>query len=81
MELSFNPLWDERGQFRRDCTVYTALKWLTTFGDYSFGDQVSVNGVVYTVGNLLYQSDYSSIAQSTISSVCDGYSKHLIFNT
>ena len=29
MDLSRNPLWDERGEFRRGCTVGEALSWLT----------------------------------------------------
>lgn len=81
MELSFNPLWDERGQLRRGCTIHSALSWLTTYGNYSMGDSVNINGELYTVGNLLYQERYSKIAEMQISNVRDGYSRHLGFIT
>ena len=37
MDLSRNPLWDERGEFRRGCTVGEALSWLTPSGFTKLG--------------------------------------------
>ncbi len=54
MELNYDPLWDERGELRRGCTVREALDWLTSSGSHSAGESCCVNGVAYKIGRLLY---------------------------
>ena len=80
MELGYDPLWDERGELRRGCTVREALSWLTKFGSHSVGESVWINGVNYTVGRLLYGPDQPPVADQTISRICDGYYRHLTFS-
>ena len=41
MNITFDPLWDERGELRRGCTVGEALTWLTNCGSHSAGETVS----------------------------------------
>ena len=80
MELSYDPLWDERGELRRGCTVREALAWLTKFGGHTAGETVSVNGVIYKAGHLLYGPNRPDIADRPISRVCDGYYRQLNFH-
>ena len=63
MELSYDPLWDESGELRRGCTVREALAWLTQFGGHTAGETVSVNGVIYKAGHLLYGPNRPDIAE------------------
>ena len=80
MELSYDPLWDESGELRRGCTVREALAWLTQFGGHTAGETVSVNGVIYKAGHLLYGPNRPDIADRPISRVCDGYYRQLNFH-
>ena len=80
MELNYDPLWDERGELRRGCTIREALAWLTEFGSHSAGEIVFVNGVGYKVGALLYGPDRPAVADKTISRVYDGYYRQLNFS-
>lgn len=73
MDRFFDPLWDERGELRRGCTVGQALAWLTECGSHSAGETVYINGETYKIGRLLYGPDRPAIADKTISRVCDGY--------
>lgn len=73
MDLSRNPLWDERGEFRRGCTVGEALSWLTASGSHSAGESVYINGELYKIGRLLYGPDRHAVADKPIARVCDGY--------
>ncbi len=79
MEHFYDPLWDERGELRRNCTVGQALAWLTECGSHSAGETVCVNGETYKIGRLLYGPDRPSIADRTITQVCDGYYRSLTF--
>ena len=80
MELNYDPLWDERGELRRGCTIREALAWLTEFGNHTVGENVCINGVSYKVGQLLYGPNRPAIADKPISRVCDGYYRHLNFS-
>ncbi len=80
MELSYDPLWDERGELRRGCTVREALMWLTKFGAHSAGESVWINGVGYTIGRLIYGPERPAVADKPISRVYDGYYRHLSFS-
>lgn len=80
MDLGYDPLWDERGELRRGCTVREALAWLTKFGSHTVGEDVCINGVNYKVGRLLYGPNRPEIADKPISHVCDGYYRQLNFN-
>ena len=80
MEWNCNPMWDEDGELRRDCTVREALAWLTKCGGRSVGESVCVNGVDYTVGRLLYGPNRPEIADRPISRICDGYYRQLNFS-
>lgn len=80
MELNYDPLWDERGELRRDCTVRQALAWLTKHGSHSAGESVCINGVSYKLGCLLYGPNRPEIADKPISRVYDGYYRQLNFN-
>ncbi len=80
MELNYDPLWDERGELRRDCTVREALAWLTKHGSHSVGESVCINGVSYKLGCLLYGPNRPEIADKPISRVYDGYYRQLNFN-
>ena len=53
MNITFDPLWDERGELRRGCTVGEALTWLTNCGSHSAGETVYINGELYKIGRLL----------------------------
>lgn len=79
MDLSCNPLWDERGEFRRGCTVGEALTWLTNCGSHSAGETVYINGELYKIGRLLYGPDRPAVADKPIARVCDGYYHRLTF--
>ena len=79
MNIDYDPLWDERGELRRGCTVSEALTWLTKCGSHSAGETVSINGELYKIGRLLYGPDRPAIADKSISQVCDGYYRHLTF--
>lgn len=79
MDLNNNPLWDERGELRRGCTVGEALIWLTQCGSHSTGESVSINGELYKIGRLLYGPGRPSVADKPISGVCDGYYHRLTF--
>lgn len=80
MELNYDPLWDESGELRRDCTVREALAWLTKFGSHSAGENVCVNGVSYKLGRLLYGPDRPAVSDKPISRICDGYYHQLNFS-
>ena len=80
MDLSRNPLWDERGEFRRGCTVGEALSWLTASGSHSAGENVCVNGVSYKLGSLLYGPNRPAVADKPISRIYDGYYRQLNFS-
>ncbi len=80
MELIDDPLWDERGELRRGCTVREALAWMTRFGSHSAGECCCVNGVAYKIGRLLYGPDRPAAADKPISRVCDGYYRQLNFS-
>lgn len=79
MNIDYDPLWDERGELRRGCTVREALAWLTGCGSHSAGETVFINGVPYIIGRLLYGPDRPAIADKSISQVCDGYYRRLTF--
>ena len=79
MDLSRNPLWYERGEFRRGCTVGEALSWLTASGSHSAGESVYINGELYKIGRLLYDPDRPAVADKPIARVCDGYYHRLTF--
>lgn len=79
MNMNCDPLWDERGELRRGCTVGEALTWLTKCGSHSAGESVSINGELYKIGRLLYGPDRPAVAEKTISGVCDGYYQRLMF--
>lgn len=79
MEL-YSPLWDERGELRRGCTVREALAWLTKSSGHSAGENVWVNGVSYKVGRLLYGPNRPEVADKPISRICDGYYRQLNFS-
>lgn len=66
MDLSRNPLWDERGEFRRGCTVGEALSWLTASGSHSAGESVYIDGVVYKIGRLIYGPDRPAVADNPL---------------
>lgn len=80
MEWNYDPLWDERGELRRGCTVREALDWLTKFGCHTAGENVCINGVNYKLGHLLYGPNRPEIADKPISRVCDGYYRQLTFS-
>ncbi len=80
MELIDDPLWDERGELRRGCTVREALTWMTKFGGHTAGECCCVNGVVYKIGRLLYGPDRPAAADKPISRVYDGYYRQLNFS-
>ena len=80
MELNYDPLWDERGELRRGCTVREALAWLTKHGSHSAGESVYINGVSYKLGRLLYGPNRPEIADKPISRIYDGYYRQLIFS-
>jgi len=80
MGLTRDPLWDERGELRRNCTVREALDWLTRHGSHSAGESVCINGVSYKLGRLLYGPNRPEIADKPISRVCDGYYRQLNFS-
>ena len=80
MELGYDPLWDERGELRRGCTVREALAWLTKFGGHTAGESVCINGVRYKIGRLLYGPERPAVADKPISWVCDGYHRPLNFS-
>ena len=80
MEVNYDPLWDERGELRRGCTVREALDWLTRHGSHSAGESVYINGVSYKMGRLLYGPDRPEIADKPISRVYDGNYRQLNFN-
>lgn len=80
MELIDDPLWDERGELRRGCTVREALAWMTRFGSHSVGESCCVNGVAYKIGRLLYGPDRPAVADKPISRVYDGYYRQLNFS-
>ena len=80
MNMNYDPLWDERGELRRGCTVGQALAWLTKCGSHSAGETVYINGETYKIGRLLYGPDRPAVADKTISRVCDGYYHRLTFN-
>ncbi len=80
MELGYDPIWDERGELRRGCTVREALAWMTKFGDHTAGEFVFVNGVAYKIGRLLYGPERPAVADKTISRVYDGYYRQLNFS-
>ena len=79
MNIDYDPLWDERGELRRGCTVSEALTWLTKCGSHSAGETVSINGELYKIGRLIYGPDRPAIAAKSISQVCDGYYQQLTF--
>ena len=79
MDRFFDPLWDERGELRRGCTVGQALTWLTKGGSHSAGETVYINGELYKIGQLLYGPNRPAVADKTISRVCDGYYRRLTF--
>ena len=79
MNVNYDPIWDERGELRRGCTVSEALTWLTKCGSHSAGETVSINGELYKIGRLLYGPDRPAIADKAISQVCDGYYRRLTF--
>lgn len=79
MDINYDPLWDERGELRRGCTVRDALSWLTECGSHSAGETVYINGELYKIGRLLYGPDRPAIADKPISGVCDGYYRCLTF--
>ena len=79
MNMNYDPLWNERGELRRGCTVGEALTWLTKCGSHSAGESVSINGELYKIGRLLYGTDRPAVAEKTISGVCDGYYQRLMF--
>ncbi len=79
MGLNDDPLWDERGELRRGCTVREALDWMTKFGGHSAGEFCRVNGVAYKIGRLLYGPDRPAVADRPIFRVCDGYYHQLNF--
>ena len=79
MDRFFDPLWDERGELRRGCTVGQALTWLTKCGSHSAGETVYINGELYKIGQLLYGPNRPAVADKTISRVCDGYYRRLTF--
>lgn len=80
MDRFFDPLWDERGELRRGCTVGQALTCLTECGSHSAGESVYINGEIYKIGQLLYGPERPAIADKTISRVCDGYYHRLTFS-
>ena len=80
MEVNYDPLWDERGELRRGCTVREALDWLTRHGSHSAGESVYINGVSYKLGRLLYGPDRPEIADKPISRGYDGDYRQLNFN-
>lgn len=80
MEPNYDPLWDERGELRRGCTVREALAWLTKHGSHSAGESVYINGVSYKLGRLLYGPNRPEIVDKPISRVYDGYYRQLNFN-
>lgn len=80
MDRFFDPLWDERGELRRGCTVGEALTWLTECGSHSAGETVYINGKTYKIGRLLYGPDRPAVADKAISRVCDGYYRRLTFS-
>ena len=80
MEVNYDPLWDERGELRRGCTVREALDWLTRHGSHSAGESVYINGVSYKLGRLLYGPDRPEIADKPISRFYDVYYRQLNFN-
>ena len=80
MEPNYDPLWDERGELRRGCTVREALSWLTKHGSHSAGENVYINGVSYKLGRLLYGPNRPEIADKPISRVYDGYYRQLNFS-
>lgn len=80
MNLNYDPLWDERGELRRGCTVSDALAWLIQFGGHSAGESVCINGVPYKAGRLLYGPERPAVADKPIARVCDGYYRQLNFS-
>ena len=58
MEVNYDPLWDERGELRRGCTVREALDWLTRHGSHSAGESVYINGAssMHQIGQKLRTS-------------------------
>ncbi|MCI9121322.1 MAG: hypothetical protein HFG00_07350 [Oscillibacter sp.] len=74
------PLWDERGELRRGCTVREALTWMTCFGGRTAGELVCINGVGYKIGKLLYGPERPAVADQPIARVCDGYYRQLNFS-
>ena len=79
MDRFFDPLWDERGELRRGCTVGQALTWLTKCVSHSAGETVYINRELYKIGQLLYGPNRPAVADKTISRVCDGYYRRLTF--
>lgn len=79
MNITFDPLWDERGELRRGCTVGEALTWLTNCGSHSAGETVYINGELYKIGRLLYGPDRPAVADKPIARVCDSYYHRLTF--
>ncbi|MCI9332059.1 MAG: hypothetical protein HFG05_07795 [Oscillibacter sp.] len=80
MELGYDPLWDEQGRLRRNCTVSEALAWMTAFGGHNAGESVCINGVGYKIGRLLYGPERPAVADKPISRVYDGYYRQLNFS-
>ena len=75
MESNYDPIWDERGELRRGCTVREALAWLTNHGSHSAGESVYINGVGYRLG-----PNRPEIADKPISRIYDGYYRQLNFS-
>ena len=80
MNITFDPLWDERGELRRGCTVGEALTWLTNCGSHSAGETVYINGELYKIGRLLYGPDRPAVADKPIARIYDGYYHQLNFS-
>lgn len=79
MGLTRDPLWDERGELRRNCTVREALDWLTGCGCHTAGEDVCINGLSYKIGQILYGPNRPEIADRTILRIYDGYYQQLNF--
>lgn len=77
MGLTRDPLWDERGELQRNCTVREALDWLTRCGSHTTGEDVYINGISHKIGRILYGPNRPEIADRTILRIYDGYYRQL----